>query len=115
MLRRTLPLLFAVSFVVLLGGCNLVPVILGSRGTLNVEVSFAGAEGQLEKVEITVDEKFRGNIDPDEGHVFFDLTAGEHLLLVTCPGFLPYSRLIQVDRGANNLLIYVELKKQPQQ
>ncbi len=115
MFRRALPLLFVVCFVVLLGGCNVLPGFFGIKGTLNVNVSFVDAKTQLEKVEIFVDGKFRGNINPKEGHVYFDLTAGEHLLVIKCAGFDPYRRMIHVGSGPTNLSVYVELKKQPQE
>ena len=114
MFRRILPMLFVVCFVGLLSGCGLVGPVFGIKGTLNVKVSFAGGEGQLEKVEIIVDEKFWGNIDPKAAHAFFDLTAGDHFLLVKCPGYVSYRRMIHVGSGPHNLTVCVELKKLPQ-
>jgi len=114
MFRRVLPLLFALCFVVLLGGCNVFPGLFGITGTLSVKVSLADADAQLENVEIIVDEKFWGNIDSPNGHALLDLTAGDHLLLVKSPGFVSYRRMVHVGAGPTNLTVYVELKKLPQ-
>ena len=106
---RLVRLLILTAAIGLLASCNLGPLVVTGRGNVELNVEYAGGEMQRERTEVFVDAYSYGNLPARK--LVLNLTEGEHMIEVTCPGFMPYRQRLFVFRDPNFQVLYVRLEK----